>query len=151
MSDGNKKQRNQFLKYLEDYSDIEEIREKENNEKKQWIVEDLDKGSHRKRFLGLVYVLCTVIFLGVLIFWWNVSRAKFYKALDNPFNDDQVQGFLQLLEQSKMDMQSDVDWKNQLNQIDESKLTPAEQATLIDLKQKVNDGANLSDLINEIK
>lgn len=150
MSDGNKKQRNAFLNYLENYQDIEEVREEEINEKKQWIAEDLDKGSHKKRFLGLVYVLCAAIFLGVVIFWWNVSRAQFYRALDKPLADDQIQEFLLFIEENQM-QNSNFDWQSQLNQIDESTLDLNEQQALSELKKKINEGATLDDLMNEIK
>jgi cytoskeletal protein RodZ len=150
MSGGNKKQRNAFLNYLEDYDDIEEVIDEEVSEKKQWINENLDKSSHKKRFLGLVYVLSGVIFWGVVIFWWNISRAQFYRALDKPVADDQIQEFLLFLDENQLNG-TNLDLENQLDQIDEKTLSVDEQRALSELKKKINDGASLDDLINEIK
>lgn len=152
MSDGNKKQRHQFLNYLEDYQDIAAARDAEEQEEREWLSESQGNAQHRQRFTVWIYGLSAVFLLVVIGFWWNISRAQFYQALDKPLADNKFQEFLLLVDEAKNNgPDSNVDWRSSLNEIDEGSLSVEEQQVLSDLKQKVNDGAGLGDLINEIK
>ena len=152
MSDGNKKQRHQFLDYLEDYQDIAAARDAEEQEEREWLSESQGNLQHRRRFVVWIYGLSAIFLLVVIGFWWNISRAQFYQALDKPLADNKFQEFLLLVDDAKNSGQeTNVDWRSSLDGIDEESLSAEEQQVLFELKQKVNDGANLGDLINEIK
>ncbi|HPL93139.1 MAG TPA: hypothetical protein PLB38_02565 [bacterium] len=152
MSDGNKKQRHQFLEYLEDYQDIAVARDVEEQEEREWVSESQGNLRHRQRFAIWIYGLSAVFLLVVIGFWWNISRAQFYQALDKPLADNKFQEFLLLVDEAKNSGQeTNVDWRASLNEIDEESLSVEEQQVLSELKQKVNNGADLGDLINEIK
>lgn len=152
MSDGNKKQRHQFLNYLEDYQDITTAREEAEKEDHSWMEESNRKQAHKQRFTILIYSL-TVLFLLVIIgFWWNISRDQFYQALDKPLADNKFKEFLLLVDEAKNNGQVlTPDWRASLNEVDVDSLSVEDQKVLLELKQKVNNGESLGDLINEMK
>jgi cytoskeletal protein RodZ len=150
MTAGNKNQRHQFLNYLEDYQDIVEAKNHQEEEEKSWMEESQEKQVRQYKFSLWIYGLSGLFLLAIVFFWWNISRAQFYRALDKPLSDGTFKSFLLLLDESKYD-NSDFDWKNQLEVMDTSTLSADEQQVLNDLKQKVNDGANLGDLMKDLK
>jgi len=152
MTDGNKNQRHQFLNYMEDYQEIADAKNFQEQEEQSWLEDSHNKQQHQRKFLFWVYGLSAVFLLGIVFFWWNVSRAQFYQALDNPLSDSSFQKFLLLVDDAKQgNTDTDFDWRNQLDEIDSAGLTGEEQQVLADLKKKVNDGASLEELINDLK
>ncbi|HOX96953.1 MAG TPA: hypothetical protein PL066_01180 [bacterium] len=151
MSDGNKKQRHQFLDYLEDYKGIKEEKKLEEQEESNWKAEANVKQEQQNRFLVWVYVLSGVFVLLIVVFWWNISRANFYKALSNPVQDEVFQEFLNLIDNAKESGPEAMDWRAELQNMETENLSTEEQETLKILQDKVDSGAELSEIINELK
>jgi hypothetical protein len=151
MSDGNKKQRHQFLDYLEDYQEITEEKKIEEQEESRWQEEAQGKQVQQSRFLVWVYVLSGAFVFLIIVFWWNISRANFYQALSNPVQDEVFQEFLNLIDQAKEGKDENANWREELKNMETDNLNQEEQEALKILQEKVDSGIDLKEIINELK
>jgi len=152
-----KKNKNNFVSYIEDSESLFEESKKEEVRYRTLNDSTVKKMNEYNHSLLIIYVMVGLLLVGVVSFWWNINRDKFYAAIDQPIEHSAVQSMfykLNILSDSKnqiiddMEVVSDIDLNTLIEKIDTSEVNNEggeeidsinEDLLLKDLKGKVED------------
>jgi hypothetical protein len=136
------KNKNNFVSYLEDGDSLLQGEEREKRRHQTLSDSTLKKMNEYNHSLIVIYLMVGILLIGVIFFWWNISRDKFYAAMDEPIEHSAVQSVFYKLDalteesdQALGEMQAEQELEMEALMADFEE----DETVLEKLKEKIND------------
>lgn len=155
------KNKNNFVSYVEDGESLMQESEKEKKRYEDLSSSTLKKMNEYNHSLIVVYLMAGVLLIGVIFFWWNISRDKFYAAMDEPIEHSAVQSVFYKLDAlttstdkaiEEMQAEEDLEWEKLMSDLEANEENLSEEELLFfeDLKETINAEEESSEILLEL-